>query len=85
MIIFFVAISIVAGFVISFYIFTKHISKLEILIKARDIQEAYKFTNKEAQKSEIVIPLIKPETLSDVVDGKSDAEIREIFKVTPQA
>ena len=76
----FIILFVVAGFVGISYLHYKHILKLEILLKARDLPEAEKYLMKPELE---VVKNPVPETLLDATEGKTAEEIREMFKVTP--
>ena len=82
---FLIVISVVAGFVATFYVFIKHIYKLELLIKAKDLQEADYFIKKSEIKikNTETIPVDNPETIQDAIVDKSPEEIRAMFKNQP--
>ncbi len=66
--------------VVILYLFLKHIQKLEVYIKARDLVE---LKNYEKPVPEFVEAGL-PDTLEDIIGDKSPDEIKEIFKGTPQ-
>ena len=78
----FIILFIVAGFVLVSWLHYRHILKLEILLKARDLPEAKDMLN--MKKEPEVVKATQPEFLSDVdMAEKSSEEIRDMFKVEP--
>ena len=69
-----------SGFVGLSYLYLKHIQRLEILIKARDLGEV---KNYEELKEVTYVENPQPDNLSDAIVEKSPEEIRQMFTSQP--
>lgn len=67
---------VVGGFLATQYLHYKHIARLELLLKAEDIQEV-KLFEKKSEKEAVGAP--KPENLMDAIDGKNPEQIKKMF------
>ena len=76
----FATLVIVTGFSINQYLFYKHISKLEILLKATSSTEAKEFINTFNNKPIQEVPSVEPKTLQDLLDGQPAEAIRDYFR-----
>jgi len=72
----FVSLIIVSGFSVMFYLYQKHLYKLEQLLKAKDLTE-YKVMERETKE---FVPLNEPEDLQDLVRDKSPDDIKKLFR-----
>jgi len=69
-------IVVVAGFSTISYLHYKHITQLELLIKARDLTEVKLFNEPKKE----FVPLDEPEDLQDLVRDKSSDDIKKLFR-----
>ena len=68
-------IVVVAGFSTISYLHYKHITQLELLIKARDLTEVKLFNEPKKE----FVPLDEPEDLQDFTREKKPDDVRKIF------
>ena len=68
---------VASAFSFVFYLYQKHLYKLEQLLKAKDLTE-YKVMEKMQEEAKTMIP-IEPEDLQDNIREKSPQEIRAMF------
>ncbi len=74
----FVSLVIVGGFGYVSYLHSKHVQRLEILIKAQSLDEVKKF-ERPVEKVEYVENEYKPESLMEAMADKTPDQIREMF------
>ncbi len=80
----FVSLVIVGGFGYVSYLHSKHVQKLEVLIKAQDLAEVKKY-EEPIVKIEYVEDQYKPESLLEATEGKTPEEIRAMFNTPANA
>ena len=76
----FATIIIVTGLSVNQYLFYKHISRLEILLKANSSTEAKEFINTFNNKPIQEVLSVEPKTLQDLVDDQPAEQIRVYFR-----
>lgn len=80
----FVSLIIVGGFGYVSYLHSKHVQRLEVLIKAQSLEEVKAF-ERPSEKVEYVENEYKPESLLEATADKTPDQIRAMFNTPANA
>ena len=85
MITLFTILIVVSGFTAILYLFLNHISRLEVLIKSKDLQELKNFEHLSVGQTVLGPKYETPDELQDAIIDKDPDEIRDMFKKSETA